>query len=91
MAVQDTEFHSGSHLLHQDVLKMETADWRIYVGYDDVDDGVYLTLTLKNRWNADGERVTRTVHCGTAQKAIERAMRFVAQHPVPEPYCTVDY
>jgi len=84
-------FNAGSHLIHQDVFKAESANWKLYVSYDDVEFGNTLTITFKDRWDNDGALKQVTIQCGTAKKGIERALKFIARHPVEEPRCDVDY
>ena len=91
------EFRHGSHLLQQDLFKAETPDHHVSVVYDDVEFGILLTVVFKNRWvqSADCPELpwARRVEMqfGDANKAIARALRFLRQHPVPQPYCDVDY
>jgi hypothetical protein len=85
------KFRSRHGDIHQDVFKAETDDYRIYVGYDDVEFGNFLEVTFKNRYDADGCQKKVMVSCGSARKAIIRALEFIEHHPVEEPYCDVDY
>lgn len=90
-AQEARRFHHGAHLIHQDLFKAETPNHRIYIGYDDVEDGVYGSVIFKNRWDADGNQRRVELHFRNAAQAIARMARFLTQNPVPEPRCSVDY
>src|SRR4051812_761895 len=87
-------FEHGSHLIHQDIFKAETSKHHLYIGYDDVEDGVSLTITFKNRWLKMDTALPyprkAVMHFRSAGEALERALKFLAKHSVAEPYCTVD-
>jgi hypothetical protein len=74
--------------LYQDVFKAETADYRLWVGYNDPDGCATLTVELRGE-----SRRHRKIEIEFAdpRQAIERATRFVYQHPAPRPRCHVDY
>lgn len=84
------KFKSGSHLLNQDVFKAETAEYRLWVGYDDVTGIYFLDVTFKDRVR-NGEVVHVSLEFSNTREALERAFRFVTEHPAPRPYCDVDY
>lgn len=88
-------FNSDRMDIHQDVFKAETETHKIYIGYDDVDLGVYMTLTFKNRWVRDEVfgPIQRKFEFQfkSANEAIARACVFLSEHRVEEPYCTADY
>ena len=77
-------FHSGSHLMTQDVFKAETAEYRLSISYDDVT-GYWLSVRFKDR----GKHVD--MECQGYGHAMERAMRFVTEHPAPAARCDVDW
>lgn len=73
--------------LYQDVFKAETSEYLLRVSYNDPEGAAYLTVKFKNY----GERYDREIEYASAREAIERAIRFVAEHPAPRPCCLVDY
>jgi hypothetical protein len=84
-------FRANHGDIYQELFKAETDDYQLHVGYDDVELGTYISVTFKRRFDRDGCCKNVMVSCGGARKAIARAVRFIAQHPVEEPYCNVDY
>ena len=77
--------------VYQILFRAETPDHNITISYDDVEWGVVLSVTFKNRWTVDGFTVNRIIQTGTVAKAMERLARFLQQHPIGEPRCYVDY
>lgn len=76
--------------LTQDVIKVETAEYRLHLGYDDVE-GIYdLTVTYKGRIRND-KAVIRSIMFDSYVKAVSRVARFVADHAPPRARCNVDY
>lgn len=77
--------------IYQTIFKAETEDYKLQVGYDDVDFGVYIAVTFKRRFDRDGAEKNVMVPCGTAKQGIARIAAFLERHPPEEPYCAVDY
>jgi hypothetical protein len=76
--------------LYQDVFKAETVDYKLSVGYDDVNGETILTVVFKRpNYNACHRRAEMVF--SSSREALERAVRFVAEHPAPRPRCYVDY
>lgn len=73
--------------LYQDVLKVQTATYRLSLSYDDVTGEYDLTVYFKAGY---GER-SASIGLATYKDAIARATRFIAEHPAPMPVCCVDY
>lgn len=71
--------------LYQQVFKAETAEYRLSVDYSDPDGETVLTVKFKDR-NHECQMTF-----SSPGQAIERAIRFVAEHPAPRPCCHVDY
>lgn len=84
-------FQQNQGAIYQNIFKAETNDFRFHVGFDDVDLGVYLSVTFKRHFTKDGHPKEAMVSCGTARKAIARVMAFLDRHAPDEPYCDVDY
>lgn len=77
--------------LYQDVMKAETAEWRLSISYSDPDGETYLSVVFKNRWTRDGQCKRVEIGYGSSSEAITRAMQFMTKHPAPAPQCFVDY
>lgn len=71
--------------LYQDVFKAETAAYKLWVGWSDPEGVAYLKVQFKER--------AREIEMefASAGEAVHRAIRFVAEHPAPMPWCGVDY
>ncbi len=76
--------------LYQDVLKIETAEFKLHLTYDDVDAGYEMAVTFKGRLRND-EIVSRRIHLDSYAAAMARAARFMATHAPPRAVCHVDY
>jgi uncharacterized lipoprotein NlpE involved in copper resistance len=85
------KFNSRPGDINQTLFKAESADWKLLVGYDDVELGVYLEVTFKNRVDAEGVTKTVTMPMRSMKAAMERATTFMTNHTPDEPYCDVDY
>lgn len=92
-AEEALRFKANHGDLRQDLFRAETDDYKIYVGYDDVEFGTFVEVTFKGRYDRRYPDCLLKVMvcCGTGKKAMARAMRFIAAHPISEPYCSVDY
>lgn len=85
------KFNANHGDIRQDLFKAETDDHRIYIGFDDVEEGVFLDVTFKRRYDRDGHQKKVTVGCGRFDNAMQRALAFLIRHPHHRPYCSVDY
>ena len=74
--------------LYQDVFKAETADYKLSLGYDDVDGSYDLQVTFKRHWAG---RRQASVAFDNLDDALARVGRFIEQRPVSRPRCLVDY
>jgi ATP-dependent RNA circularization protein (DNA/RNA ligase family) len=84
-------FRANHGDIHQDLFKAETDSHKVYVGYDDVEFGVFLEITFKQRFDKDGNIKKVMVSRGRFDTALARALDFLARHPYERPYCNVDY
>ncbi len=71
--------------LYQDVMRVETAEYKLSVGYSDPDSEVSVRIIFKDcvRWRYRDVTMTRLDQA--------RVLRFIAEHPAPRPRCFVDY
>lgn len=90
-AEEAIRFRANHGDIHQEIFRAETDDYKLNVGYDDVEFGNFIAVTFKRRFDRDGYCKNVMLSCGSARRAMTRALRFIEQHPVQEPYCSVDY
>lgn len=77
--------------IRQDLFKAETDSHKIYIGFDDVEYGVFLEVTFKHRYDRDGNQKKVMLTGGRRETAMARALEFLARHPHHVPYCSIDY
>lgn len=77
--------------IHQDLFRAETDDHKVYIGFDDVEFGIFLEITFKRRFDRDGALKTIMAGRGRFDTTMARALDFLARHPHHKPYCSVDY
>lgn len=85
------KFNANHGGIRQALFKAETDDHKIFIGFDDVEEGVFLDVTFKRRYDRDGNQKIITVGRGRFADAMQRAIDFLARHPHHRPYCCVDY
>lgn len=84
-------FQANHGEITQELFKAETDDHLVFIGFDDVEHGVYLRVTFKRRFDKAGYVRTVYAGCGRFDSAMMRALDFLARHPHHRPYCSVDY
>lgn len=77
--------------INQTLFKAETDTHKVYIGFDDVEYGVFLEITFKHRFDRDGHVKKVMVGKGQFESAMFRALDFLARHPHHRPHCSVDY
>lgn len=77
--------------IRQDLFRAETNDHKVFIGFDDVEFGVYLEVTFKRRFDRDHNAVKVMVGRGRFDSAMARALDFLSRHPHHRPHCSVDY
>lgn len=81
--------------INQMLFRAETQDHKFTITYDDVECGIELNVTFKNRWKQDDTfgpiNVGVSVRMRSLKDAMARVGEFIARHPGEEPYCSVDY
>lgn len=90
-AEEALRFKANHGDIHQDLFRAETDQHKLYIGYDDVEFGVFLEITFKQRWDREGNAVKVMVSRGRFNSCLERALDFLSRHPYERPYCNVDY
>lgn len=90
-ATEAVRFKARPGEITQTLFTAETATHHLYVGYDDIEFGVFLEVTFKDRFTSAGCVCKVTAGSGNYADVMARALAFLARHPHPRPYCNVDY